>query len=104
MTAFPTAEEVAKQFLLYKLGETLKETSYETIAQQGQGGWPTEFLASEDVKFLNTLGVHWNNQPRRNGITILLGEVFVDMNDQDVGLERVEVDIPAYIGFVSLRT
>jgi len=102
MSKYPTAEDLAKTLLLYRLGEVLKKTSYEKQAEVPAGSWPTEVLSFSDVEFLSKLGVEWHSQPRRNGITNLLGEEFVDMNNQGVSLEVHKEHMRTSIVFVSL--
>jgi hypothetical protein len=103
MTAFPTDEELALQFLLHRLGRALASTTYEALAEQ-RGSWPVVFLDNGDLKVLGDLGVRWSNQPRLNSITILLGEHFVDMNNAEVSLEfQEEVQHSQSVVFTSLR-
>lgn len=99
MTAFPTSEDVARLFLLYRLGQVLASTTYEALADH-RG----VFLDDGDIRFLNNLGVRWSNQPRLNSIIILLGERFVDMKNADVGLEfKEEIQDGWSVVFTSLR-
>jgi len=104
-TSYPTAEETARRFLLYKLGLILGATTYDKLGEQEPGAWPEPYLDVNELFFLkNHLGVEWNEEdPDNNSIIALLGADLVAMNEANIGLELVQgKGGGSYISFVSL--
>ncbi len=102
MDKYSTAEDVAKAFILFKLGKATNLGTVSYIDRVNSHNWAPVLLTNDDMNFLLALGYEWNVLTPANRIIELLGENYTAMLDQGVTL-TLEEDVQHHRSVVFVK-